>query len=128
MINLKIDFVQLHRQRRMRPEIAKLIEGIYPDLQNHPKGSFLYSPIIRVVSQYPNVKGIDKNLFFIDHDKPESNDGDSKSKYNVHEAMFCGQLCRYFLQQGYQPNQITILATYAGISTKFPSEEKKDKC
>lgn len=72
------------------------------------------SPIMRAVSEYPNVKGVDKNLFFLDHDKPESSDGDSKSKYNVHEANYCGHLCRYFLQQGYTTNQITVLATYAG--------------
>ena len=33
---------------------------------------------------------------------------------NQHEADFMIGLCRYLLQQGYEPDQITILTAYVG--------------
>jgi len=45
----------------MRPEIANLVVGtIYSELNNHP-----------TVEDYPDVKGMDRNLFFIDHQQHE---------------------------------------------------------
>lgn len=45
----------------MRPEICKLlVPTIYPDLENH---SNVYS--------YPPVKGLLKNIFFVNHSSPE---------------------------------------------------------
>lgn len=46
----------------MRPEIADLVVGtIYDELENSSN-----------VFDYPDVKGMDKNLFFIDHQKYET--------------------------------------------------------
>lgn len=46
----------------MRPEIADLIRPvIYKDLEDSDS-----------VKQYPNVVGMAKNLYFIDHSEPES--------------------------------------------------------
>lgn len=54
----------LHRfqaQHRMRPEICKLlVPTIYSDLVNHSS-----------VHLYPSVKGLVKNIFFINHSSPE---------------------------------------------------------
>lgn len=51
----------LTEQRRMRPEIAFLLSStVYPNMLNHPD-------MIRL----PNIKGMNKNVFFIDHDMPE---------------------------------------------------------
>lgn len=36
------------------------------------------------------------------------------SRKNEHEAEFLLALCRHLVLQGYEPNQITILATYRG--------------
>ena len=51
MINNKIDFECLQLQHRMRPQISGMMRIIYPELKDHP-----------VVENYPNVKGISKNM------------------------------------------------------------------
>ena len=51
-----VEQVTLQKQRRMRPEISKLISPIYPKLQDHAK-----------VQKYPSVKGVATNVFFLDH-------------------------------------------------------------
>lgn len=54
--------VTLTTQYRMRPEIANLIRPIiYKELLDDES-----------VTQYPNVMGMMKNLYFIDHTEPES--------------------------------------------------------
>lgn len=55
----------------MRPEIGNLIRPIiYKELLDD-----------ECVKQYPNVIGIAKNLYFIDHNEPES--GVSKIEYFI---------------------------------------------
>lgn len=62
MINNNMHCVTLNTQYRMRPEIANLIRPvIYKELFDSES-----------VTKYPNVLGMAKNLFFITHDKPES--------------------------------------------------------
>ena len=93
----------LQIQHRMRPEIAELVKGhIYDTLENH-----------KSVEEYPKIKGISNNLFFIQHDKHERG-SDNLSHSNDHEAKYLVALCKYLLQQGYNPSQITILVTYTG--------------
>ena len=85
---------QLNVQRRMRPDISALIRylifhilctvrlltlprhTLYKDLQDHEN-----------VMNYPTVRGIAHNLFFIDHSRPECGGGDDAvSKYNEYEV------------------------------------------
>lgn len=62
MINNKMHHVTLDTQYRMRPDIANLIRPkIYAQLNDSES-----------VQSYPNVVGMAKNLFFIDHTQPES--------------------------------------------------------
>lgn len=62
MINNNLHKVSLNTQYRMRPEIANLIRPmIYKDLIDNEN-----------VSRYPDVVGMEKNLFFINHSNPES--------------------------------------------------------
>lgn len=62
MINNNMHCVTLTTQYRMRSEIANLIRPIiYKDLLDDES-----------VKQYPNVIGMAKNLYFIDHKEPES--------------------------------------------------------
>ena len=103
MINNGIQYHKLDVQHRMRPEISRYLHNIYPSLKDH-----------HTVYDYPNVKGVIRNVMFINHCETESNIEIMKSKSNLHEATFLVALCRYFLQQGYKPNQITILAGYSG--------------
>ncbi|XP_069588374.1 NFX1-type zinc finger-containing protein 1-like [Ranitomeya imitator] len=104
LIRMKIPYVRLDCQHRMRPEIAQLLTPhIYDKLENHAS-----------VLTYENIKGICHNLFFVDHNHPEEHVKEGKSHLNVHEAAFVKSLCFYFIQQGYSPSQITILTTYSG--------------
>ncbi|XP_046388077.1 NFX1-type zinc finger-containing protein 1-like isoform X2 [Ischnura elegans] len=99
-----IRFDTLEIQHRMRPDIADLVfPAVYPVLENHPS-----------VLAYDNIVGLKKNLFFINHSHPEESAMDDLSKRNTHEAQFLIALCRHLILQGYEPSQITILATYLG--------------
>ena len=94
--------VTLQIQHRMRPQIADLVRGhIYDTLYDHES-----------VLDYPSIKGVAKNLFFIQHSEPERQSDLSHS--NQHEAQYLAALCKFLLQQGYLPSQITILVTYTG--------------
>ena len=94
----------LNIQHRMRPEIAKLVHPhIYDTLYNHES-----------VLQYDNIKGIAKNIYFINHEYNEEENDDLLSPSNKHEAEYIAALCRYLLQQGYDASNITILTPYTG--------------
>ncbi|XP_075682933.1 NFX1-type zinc finger-containing protein 1-like isoform X2 [Rhinoderma darwinii] len=104
LIKMKIPYVRLDYQHRMRPEIAQLLTPhIYDKLENHAS-----------VLAYENIKGVCHNLFFVDHNHLEEHIKEGKSHQNVHEATFVKSLCLYFIHQGYSPSQITILTTYSG--------------
>ena len=104
MIKNRVPCQQLHLQHRMRPEISILLKRhFYKDLNDHPS-----------VQKYDDVKGVDSNIFFIQHSEVEDEEDDTKSRSNEHEADFLVGLCRYFLQQGYTRSQITVLTTYTG--------------
>ena len=62
MIKNDIQFSRLCLQHRMRPEIATMLDHIYvnPKLQNHES-----------VLKFESIKGVQRNLFFVDHNTPE---------------------------------------------------------
>ena len=98
----KFPLNMLLTQRRMRPEISRLVrETIYPNLKD---GS--------VVENYANVRGISTNTFFINHCMPEDAEGSSRS--NKFEAEYIVALLQYLLHQGYPAKDITILTPYLG--------------
>ena len=103
MVNVGIPCEKLSVQHRMRPEIASLLKHIYPDLENHES-----------VKEYEDIKGIKKNMFFVNHSHLENSNDESHSHSNEHEAAFLVALCRYLLQQGYSAGQITLMTTYTG--------------
>ena len=103
MVDNGMECHSLDLQHRMRPEISLVMKDIYPTLKDHPS-----------VSQYPDVRGVSSNLFFIDHKYTEQEDKDRRSKSNAHEANYIVALCWYLLLQGYEPTQITILTLYVG--------------
>lgn len=103
MVKVGIQCERLSVQHRMRPEIAALMKHIYDDLDNHES-----------VEKYEDIKGMKKNMFFIDHCHLEYSPDGTHSHVNEHEATFLVALCRYLLQQGYSHNQITLLTTYTG--------------
>ncbi|KAM9361314.1 NFX1-type zinc finger-containing protein 1 [Symphorus nematophorus] len=104
LVKMGLPFVRLNYQHRMRPDIARLLTPhIYSELENHPS-----------VFDYDNIKGLNTNLFFVEHNYPEEEIKDGRSHQNKHEAMFVVALCRYLILQDYKPEQITILTTYTG--------------
>ena len=103
MVNVGLQCDTLNVQHRMRPEIAALMKHIYDDLENH-----------KTVEEYKDIRGMKKNMFFINHSHLENPCEDSYSHVNDHEAKFVVALCRYLLQQGYKAHQITLLTTYTG--------------
>jgi superfamily I DNA and/or RNA helicase len=96
-------------QHRMRPEIARLIvPSIYPTLENHSS-----------VLEYPGVRGMASNVFFLTHTEQEVEDKEGKSHLNPYEVDLSLALARQLIIQGYNPNQITILTTYSGQLLHF---------
>ncbi|KAG9045578.1 hypothetical protein FS837_006065 [Tulasnella sp. UAMH 9824] len=120
---------QLDVQRRMRPEIADLVRyTLYPNLKDH-----------NLVQTPPSVRGMAKDVFFLDHRHAEESGGDdSVSKTNTYEAKMIKDLVLYFLKylaeissrpplliiillrQGKytKTNDIVVLCAYLGQLTK----------
>ena len=94
---------KLSVQRRMRPDFSTLIrQTVYPFLQDGIE-----------VTKYPSVKGVTKNLLFVNHDHQEAARKDGATSYTNHvEAQFAVQLTRHLLLQGYPLHSITILTPY----------------
>ena len=103
MVNNGIPCVCLQTQHRMRPEVSVLMKPIYPELQDDVS-----------VTKYENIRGVQKNMFFVNHASAETHSEETKSKSNKHEALYVVALARYLCQQGYDPSQLTILTTYTG--------------
>ena len=118
MVNVGVQCERLSVQHRMRPEIAALMKHIYEDLKNHQS-----------VEEYEDIKGMKKNMFFINHSHLENHNDESHSHTNDHEATFLVALCRYLLQQGYKAEQITLLTTYTGqmFAIKDCLSDEKDE-
>ena len=102
MILNGVQFDSLELQHRMRPEISMLMRHIYDNLNDHND-----------VKEVENIRGVSKNVFLLNHKHTEETDQDGTSYSNRFEAEYAASLCRYLLQQGYNPQNITVLATYA---------------
>ncbi|KAF8598648.1 hypothetical protein BDV93DRAFT_593819 [Ceratobasidium sp. AG-I] len=106
---------QLDIQRRMRPTISSLIKNtLYPNLQDHER-----------VLEYPKVRGMYKDVFFVSHDNMEVSGGeDSISKHNTYELDMIYDLVLHLLRQGCYSDEgnIVILAAYLG---QIPKIRKK---
>ena len=63
--------------------------------------------------EYPDVLGLQKNLFFLNHSQPESSKQDeAKSHANPFEAEFAVQLAKYLHKQGYEGSQVKKMFSY----------------
>lgn len=93
----------LQTQRRMRPEIADMLRGtLYPNLTDDPS-----------VVSHPPLRGFAHNLWFFDHNFPESS-GDQQSFSNLKEAHMVVELVRYAIRQGYSGDRLAVLTPYVG--------------
>lgn len=102
----------LSAQYRMRPEISDLIRHLtYPDLIDAPK-----------TQRRANVRGLQDNLIFIEHNYAEDNNRQIKekeessvsSKQNTFEAQMVLKCVKYLGQQGYGTDKIVVLTPYLG--------------
>ncbi|KAH6960364.1 hypothetical protein DER45DRAFT_602303, partial [Fusarium avenaceum] len=100
-----VPFAQLNVQRRMRPEISKLIKRLYPDLRDHS-----------ITMDHTDVAGMRHNLFWLDHGYPE--DAQYKGRHamshrNRWEAKMATALVRHLVRQGeYKAGDIALLTPY----------------
>ena len=121
MVDNEMPFACLQAQHRMRPEISVMMRPIYNNLTDHES-----------VLNFERIKGINKNIFFVDHQVNEDPVDENRSHSNIHEAKFIGGLCQYLLQQGYSPSEITVLTPYSGqlfhLKKFVPSKEGLRVC
>jgi hypothetical protein len=104
---------QLSVQRRMRPEISKLIRTtVYPSLVDHARTLAL-----------DDVVGLRKNLFWLHHEHTEDQEKDTdlkRSKSNIWEVDFVQALVRHIVRQGiYKSSDIAVLTPYTGQLQKL---------
>ena len=110
----KLPYSSLEVQRRMYPSIAELIRStLYPKLQDHPS-----------VSTYPEVDGMRKRLFWLDHNEKEdassSNLAQSFIKTNAWEVEMTAALVSHLVRQGiYRNEDIAVLTPYLGQLQKL---------
>ncbi|KAJ5611620.1 hypothetical protein N7528_008725 [Penicillium herquei] len=106
---VQIPFCTLETQRRMDPSISRLIrETLYPKLQDSPS-----------VINYPDVVGMRKRLFWLNHRHPEAgamtHDPTATSHWNDHEIDLTVALVNHLLKQGvYRSGEIAVLTPYLG--------------
>ena len=108
-----VPVAQLNVQRRMRPEISRLIRNtMYPNLEDY-----------KSVEDLPNVVGIRENVFWLNHENMEdttSDDGRLRSHSNAWEVSMTKALVRHFIRQGeYKSTDIAILTPYTGQLQKL---------
>ncbi|CAD7696268.1 unnamed protein product [Ostreobium quekettii] len=105
VVSMNLPCVTLREQRRMRLEISELIKGtVYRDLSDH-----------EAVKSYPNVAGMKKNVFFVDHDHRESSHEHGRSIKNLWEAKYAVRLAQHlYLQEAYGTGEIAIITPYVG--------------
>jgi hypothetical protein len=111
----KMPIASLDVQRRMHPSIASLVrETLYPKLRDHSS-----------VHTYPQVVGIRRRLFWLDHENREdsaSSDGHMQtSKTNEYEAEVVVSLVRHLSRQGayHEKDDIAVITPYLGQLRKL---------
>lgn len=99
----------------MRPEISVFARLFYEqDISNHVS-----------VTNYPDVRGLSSNIYFIEHTHEETEISELKSKVNRFEAVFVAKMCEYLLKQEYEPSQITVITMYLGQLIEIRNELKR---
>jgi superfamily I DNA and/or RNA helicase len=101
----------------MRPEIARLMKHFYDDLKDHTS----------VTTDRQPVRGIDNNIYFINHSNIETTVADGSSKRNEFEAKYVIALAQYLIKQGYRAEQITVLVMYLGQRQFIAKQSKQLK-
>jgi helicase required for RNAi-mediated heterochromatin assembly 1 len=118
MIENHVDYDILRKQRRMIPEIRRLLNPIYRDkIQDH--ASVLVSANRLDV---PGMGGV--NSFFFSHQWPETRD-DQMSAVNKDEAAMIVGFVEHLFYNGTETEDITILTFYNGQRKQILSSLRK---
>ncbi|KAK8207915.1 hypothetical protein M8818_004168 [Zalaria obscura] len=107
LVSNGVEYDYLSLQRRMIPQISRLLTPIYGDkIRDHP---VVCSPTSR-----PPVPGMaGTNLFFLNHVSAESKDS-FMSFLNVPEAEMIAGMASYLVDSGLEASSITMLTFYNG--------------
>ncbi|KAG8158268.1 hypothetical protein KVR01_012029 [Diaporthe batatas] len=112
--DLRLPVSLLDTQRRMHPSIAEMIRStIYKTLKDAGN-----------VSQYPEVEGMRRRLFWLHHEVLEAGakeqDPHNTSHSNDHEVEMTACLVSHMVRQGkYSPEDIAVLTPYLGQLQKL---------
>jgi helicase required for RNAi-mediated heterochromatin assembly 1 len=106
LVKNSIGYVMLNKQRRMVPNIRKLLtiepSPFYRNLQDH------HSVLDRKVNR-TLVPGMgDRDVWFFHHNWPEGRNLDS-SRYNADEAQMITGTFKHLVMNGTDPTKITVL-------------------
>lgn len=103
----EVEYNQLTRQRRMIPEVRRLLRPIYENtLKDHPS--------VKDLDNRPPVMGMGGvNSYYFTHTWDEARDANS-SCFNEPEAKFIVAFADYLVLNGEAPTDITILTFYNG--------------
>lgn len=107
MVNNQVEFGVLRRQRRMIPEIRRVLKPIYG-------GTIIDHPSVKDEKLRPPVPGMGGvNSFFFTHDWPETRD-EQMSSCNQSEAKMVVGFFDYLVYNGMHEDNITVLTFYNG--------------
>lgn len=107
LVNNNVEFDTLLKQRRMIPEIRRLLYPIYKNkVKDHPS---VINPDVR--PPVPGMGGV--NSFFFTHQWPETRD-DQMSCLNEQEAGMIVGLVAHLMYNGVDEQKITVLTFYNG--------------
>lgn len=114
----KLPFTTLSVQRRMIPEVRRLLHPIYKD-------KIVDHPCVVDPKKRPNVPGMGGvNSWFFSHQWPEQRD-EQTSSYNPDEADMIVGFVEYLVYNGMQTEDITVLTFYNGQRKKILGELRK---
>ncbi|KAH7040050.1 uncharacterized protein B0I36DRAFT_234919 [Microdochium trichocladiopsis] len=116
----RLPFCTLETQRRMHPSVSQLIRStLYPRLVDGG-----------AVTEYPEVVGMRKRLFWFDHCQPEDQARDSAvlatSRTNQFEIEMTIRLVQHLVRQGeYGPEDIAVITPYLGQLQRLRKQMSK---
>jgi helicase required for RNAi-mediated heterochromatin assembly 1 len=119
LVKLNLPYSMLRVQRRMVPAIREVVNAFYPRLTDH---SSVYEPDNR-----PPIPGMGgKSLWWFDHEEPEMQNANDFSFSNPDEADMIVGFARYLVQNGVDPERITVLTFYKGQVTLISEKLRRD--
>ncbi|VTT74517.1 unnamed protein product [Fusarium fujikuroi] len=119
LVKLKLPYSMLRVQRRMVPAIREVVNAFYPKLTDHCS---VYDPDNR-----PPVPGMGgKSLWWFDHEGQERQNANDFSFSNPDEADMIVGFVRYLVQNGVDPERITVLTFYKGQVALITQKLRRD--